>query len=206
MKHMVFVFQALFLALLFSCTNQLAGNSSEITNGFCIAEATPADSAIVVAYPFNYVPSSGLAGPETTYTDKHGNFSIQLGYTGWNLVIYDRARARGAFVPLPSGDSAVDTIVLKHLGSISGIVNDTMNDTGFVGIAGSPFYAEVIGKSDSFSLNKIPPFYYNVIVWRLGTTVIASNPINQHMSTLTSVGSSSVAVWPDSTTTVIINP
>ena len=218
MKCMTFpIFPSLLAALLFSCGHQMAGNGSEITNGNCIAEAAPAESAMVVAYPQYYVPSSPAVAPETTFTDSKGYFSMRLGRCGWNLVIYDKARVRGAFVPLSSGDSTLDTIVLNDLGAIAGIVNDTLGGPRSVGIIGSPFYADIIGKADTFSIVKIPPHYYSFDVWRLtdelsdtsSNNVFHSPNVFHSDTSLNSnfalVGSDIVWVLPDSTTMFIIN-
>jgi hypothetical protein len=208
MKRMAFLIVIAFLAaLLFSCGHELAGNGSEITNGNCIAEAAPADSAMVVAYPQDYVPSTPAVAPETTFTDGKGHFSMRLGQSGWNLVIYDKSRVRGAFVPLSSGDSAIDTIVLNDLGAVAGIVSDTIGGPRYVGIIGSPFYAEIAGATDSFSLMKLPPYYYSVNVWRLtdalsdSSSHSKSNPDNNTMP----IGGGAVMVLPDSTSMVIIS-
>jgi hypothetical protein len=212
MKRMAFLKVSAFLAtLLFSCGHQLAGNGSEITNGNCLAEAAPADSAMVVAFPQNYVPSSPAVAPETTFTDSKGHFWMRLGPCGWNLVIYDKARVRGAFVPLPSGDSAIDTIVLNDLGAIAGVDNDSMGGPRCVGIIGSPFYANVIGKADTFSLVKIPPHDYSLEVWKLTDALSdsSSNNVFHSVPILNSsfalVGSDIVWVLPDSTTMLNIN-
>jgi hypothetical protein len=219
MIRLAFLIVIAFLAaLLFSCGHELAGNGGEITNGNCIAEAATAESAMVVAYPENYVPSSPAALPETTFTDGKGHFSMRLGHCGWNLVIYDKAQVRGAFVRLSSGDSAIDTIVLKDLGAIAGIVNDTMGGPRYVGIIGSPFYANVIGKADTFSLVKIPPHDYSLEVWKLtdarsdtsSKNVFRSVPNVFHSDTSLNsnfalVGSDIVWVLPDSTTMLNIN-
>jgi hypothetical protein len=212
MKRMIFLIANTFLtALLFSCGHQLAGNGGEITNGYCIAEAAPAESAMVVAYPQNYVPSSPAVAPETTFTDSKGCFSMRLGRCGWNLVIYDKAQVRGAFVPLPSGDSAIDTIVLSDLGAIAGIVNDTLGGPRYVGIIGSPFYANVIGKADTFSLVKLPPHDYSLEVWKLtdARSDTSSKNVFRSVPSLNSnfalVGSDIVWVLPDSTTMLNIN-
>ena len=212
MKHTTFLIIIAFLAaLLFSCGHELAGNGSEITNGNCVAEAAPAESAMVVAYPQNYVPSSPAVAPETTFTDSKGCFSMRLGRCGWNLVIYDKAQVRGAFVPLPSGDSAIDTIVLSDLGAIAGIVNDTLGGPRYVGIIGSPFYANVIGKADTFSLVKLPPHDYSLEVWKLtdARSDTSSKNVFRSVPSLNSnfalVGSDIVWVLPDSTTMLNIN-
>jgi hypothetical protein len=205
------IFNSFLAALLFSCGHELAGNGGEITNGNCIAEAAPAESAMVVAYPENYVPSSPAALPETTFTDGKGHFSMRLGHCGWNLVIYDKAQVRGAFVPLSSGDSAIDTIVLSDLGAIAGIVNDTLGGPRYVGIIGSPFYANVIGKADTFSLVKIPPHDYSLEVWKLtdARSDTRSKNVFRSVPSLNSnfalVGSDIVWVLPDSTTMLNIN-
>jgi hypothetical protein len=207
MKRMAFLIVIAFLAaLLLSCGHQLAGNGSEITNGNCVAEAAPAESAMVVAYPQNYVPSSPAIAPETTFTDSKGHFSMRLGHYGWNLVIYDKAQVRGAFVPLSSGDSAIDTIVLNDLGAIAGIVNDTLGGPRYVGIIGSPFYADIFGKADTFSLVRIPPYDYSLDVWKLtdehsdSSSHSIPNPDNNTMP----IGGGAVTVLPDSTSMVII--
>jgi hypothetical protein len=59
----------------------------------------------------------------------------------------------------------MDTIVLRGVGSISGVVNDTVAGLRYVGIAGSPFSTKIIGKTDSFSLVKIPPCNYSMNIW-----------------------------------------
>ncbi len=207
MRHPFFLaVLSLFAALIVSCGIQLAGNGSEITNGNCVADAAPADSAMVIAYPQNYVPYPTIAGPETTFTEKNGHFSIYLGHKAWNLVIYDSAQTHGAFVPLPNGDSAIDTIVLKGLGAIAGIVNDTIGDPRYVGIVGSPFCAGIIGTSDTFTLTKIPTFSYLIKVWRVSSQAVGRGseiPVNDFT---TNINPPLVAVEPDSTTRVIIGP
>jgi len=198
----------LIVTSLFSCTQQLAGNGSEITNGYCVSSATAADSAMVVAYPSDYLPYPPSAGPETTFTDKNGRFSLRLGRKGWNLVIYDRFKAFGAFFPLPRGDSAVDTVVLRGVGSISGIVYDTVAGPRYIGIIGTPFYAGITGKTDTFSLMKIPAFYYTLGMWRWGEAAIDS--LNKKgppiVNNFLNGSSSMVRVLPDSATYIIINP
>jgi hypothetical protein len=204
MKHIVFpAFSTLFVMLLLSCSPQLAGNSSEITNGYCVASAAPADSAMVVAYPDNYIPYPPSSAPETTYTDKNGHFSLQLGRTGWNLVIYDKYQTRGAFVPLPAGDSALDTIALAEVGAVRGTVTDTMAGDRCIGVIGSPFYARITGKTDTFSLVKMPSFNYLINLWRLTAGVSQWGPPDMNT---TAVRPISVTVRPDSTATIIIQP
>jgi hypothetical protein len=204
MKRMVCLLcPALFAALLFSCTDQWAGNGSEITNGYCTASAAPADSAMVVAYPGGYFPYPPSAGPETTYTDINGYFSMRLGHAGWNLVIYDRLREYGAFVPLQSGDSAIDTIILMKVGAISGIVNDTLAGSRFIGILGSPFYKEITGRTDTFSLLKIPSFNYLISMWLVGENG-GTNPYKVKPGPISGDNSALVTVWPDSMTRVTL--
>jgi|WetSurMetagenome_2_1015567.scaffolds.fasta_scaffold129911_2 hypothetical protein len=206
MKRMVCLLcSALFAALLFSCTDQWAGNGSEITNGYCTASAAPADSAMVVAYPSGYFPYPPSAGPETTYTDINGYFSMRLGHAGWNLVIYDRLREYGAFVPLQSGDSAIDTIILMKVGGIYGIVNDTMAGSRFIGILGSPFYKEITGRTDTFSLIKIPSFNYLISMWWVRETS-GTEPYRMKPDLISGNNPNLVMVWPDSTTRVIVTP
>jgi hypothetical protein len=197
---------SLFAALIVTCGNQLAGNGSEITNGNCAIASVPADSAMVVAYPNKYVPCSTAVGPETTFTDTKGNFAIYLGHDAWNLVIYDRTKAFGAFVPLPSGDSAISTIILRGLGSISGVVNDTATDPRYVGIVGSPFCAGITGVSDTFSLTKIPAYSYYVKVWRVVSQKVVRGGDSLSNEFTSNINPSLIAVEPDSTTTVNINP
>jgi hypothetical protein len=50
---------ALLFLIFFSCTMQIVGNGSEITNGTAATAAGPADTALVVAYPQNYNPVNG---------------------------------------------------------------------------------------------------------------------------------------------------
>ena len=207
MKRMVCLLcSALSTALLFFCTNQLAGNGSEITNGYCYASAAPADSALVVAYPSGYFPYPPSAGPETTFTDKNGYFSMRLGHTGWNLVIYDKLQARGAFVPLPGGDSTIDTITLMNVGGINGIVNDTMAGARYIGVVGSPFYAGITGRTDTFSLIKMPPFTYLINLWQAGNTSSENRTGDIKADLRTTAKPITVTVRPDSTTEAIINP
>jgi hypothetical protein len=207
MRHPFFlVVLSLFAALIVSCGIQLAGNGSEITNGNCVADAAPADSAMVIAYPQNYVPYPTIAGPETTFTDKNGHFSIYLGHKAWNLVIYDSAQTHGAFVPLPNGDSAMDTIVLRGVGAISGIVNDTAAGPRYVGIIGSPFYAGITGTSDTFSLTKIPAFSYSIKVWRIVSQRVVRGGDTLANDFSSNINPPLIVVKPDSTTRVIINP
>jgi len=209
MKRLAFLtFITFFTIFLLSCSQQLAGNGSEITNGYCIAEAAPAESAMVVAYPKNYVPYPPVAGPETTYTDSKGHFSMRLAQSGWNLLIYDRLQLHGAFVTLPSGDSAIDTVVLNDLGSIAGIVNDTIGGLRYIGIIGSPFYTDIVGMSDTFSLNRLPSFGYSINAWNLkslGSYFTNPGPSDSNPQPEATFPLISVTVWPDSTTTVIIS-
>jgi hypothetical protein len=198
----VIICSALFTAILFSCSDQIAGNSSEITNGYCCAFSAPADSAMVVAYPKGYVPFPASAGPETTFTDKNGRFSMSLGRKAWNLVVYDKLQAHGAFVPLPGGDSTLDTIALTPLGAIHGLVNDTTALDRCVGVVGSPFYARITGKSDTFSLIKMPAFNYGINLWQLETGINKAGPPGE---TITDARSTSVMILPDSTANVVIN-
>ena len=56
------------LFLFCSSGNDVAGNGSEITNGFCVSALCGVDSAMVVAYPDNYmVHYHESISPETTY-------------------------------------------------------------------------------------------------------------------------------------------
>jgi hypothetical protein len=204
MKRMFLILcSALFTALPLSCSDQLAGNSSEITNGYCFASAAPADSAMVVAYPKDYIPFPPSAAPETTYTDKNGYFSLRLGRKSCNLIIYDKIRTRGAFVPLPRGDSTIGTIVLSNVGAINGIVNDTMPGDRCIGVVGSPFYARITGKTATFSLTKMPSFNYLINLWELSSGISQWDPPDMNT---TAVRPISVTVRPDSTAMVIINP
>jgi hypothetical protein len=209
MNFMLRILCSVFLvATLFSCTQQLAGNGSEITNGYCVASASPADSAMVVAYPNDYLPYPPSGKPETTFTDKNGHFALCLGRKGWNLVIYDRLQVFGAFVPLPRGDSAVDTVVLRGVGGITAIVNDTAAVPRIVGIIGSPFYARITGTTDTFSITKIPAFYYNLSRWQwLPNT---SGTLDERVFPVTNIGlkggSATLWVQPDSTTNITIYP
>ena len=199
----------LLVASVFSCTQQLAGNGSEITNGYCVASASAADSAMVVAYPNDYLPYPPSGKPETTFTDKNGHFALCLGRKGWNLVIYDRLQVFGAFVPLPRGDSAVDTIVLKHLGSVYGVANDTTADLRYIGILGSPFYAALTGKTDTFSLIKLPAYYYDLRKWRLTKSGESGATDFQNISLRSSnniTASATIRVVPDTTTNILIDP
>lgn len=207
MKCMVRILcSALFTAFLFSCTMQIAGNGSEITNGYCAISAVPADNAMVVAYPDDYIPYPPSAGPETTFTDKNGRFSMRLGKTGWNLVIYDRLQAFGAFVHLSMADSTTDTIALDSVGAIHGIINDTMADARFIGVVGSPFYAGITGKTDTFSLIKMPPFTYLINLWQAGNTSGENRTSDTKANFITTAGPITVTVRPDSTTEAVINP
>jgi hypothetical protein len=206
MKRMVCLLcSALFAAYLLSCTDQLAGNGSEITNGYCTVSAAPADSAMVVAYPSGYFPYPPSAAPETTFTDINGYFSMRLGHTGWNLVIYDRLQARGAFVPLPNGDSTIDTIALLKVGGIYGIVNDTMAGSRFIGILGSPFYMGITGRTDTFSLMKIPSHNYVISMWLVGKSG-GTDQYRVKPDLITGDNQGFVTVWPDSTVRVIFTP
>jgi hypothetical protein len=207
MKCMVRILcSALFTAFLFSCTMQLAGNGSEITNGYCAISAVPADNAMVVAYPDDYIPYPPSAGPETTFTDKNGRFSMRLGKTGWNLVIYDKRQEFGAFVPLPKGDSTIDTIMLDSVGAIHGIINDTMADSRFIGVIGSPFYAGITGRTDTFSLIKMPPFTYLINMWQAGSNASENQTGDTKADLRTTAKPITVTVRPDSTTEAIITP
>jgi hypothetical protein len=204
MKRMIVTLcSTIFAALLFSCSDQLAGNSSEITNGYCFASGAPVDSAMVVAYPNDYIPYPPSDVPETTFTDKNGYFSMRIGHTGRNLVIYDKLRTRGAFVPLPGGDSTINTIVLADVGAINGVVNDTMAGDRCIGVVGSPFYARITGKTDTFSLINMPSFTYLINLWLL---VVKANEWGPPIMNTTAVRPISVTVRPDSTATVIIQP
>lgn len=206
MKRMVrLLCSALFAALLFSCTDQWAGNGSEITNGYCTASAAPADSAMVVAYPSGYFPYPPSAGPETTYTDKDGYFSMRLGHTGWNLVIYDKLQACGAFVPLPGGDSTIDTITLMKLGGIYGIVNDTTAGSRYIGVLGSPFFMGITGRTDTFSLIKIPPNNYLITMWWVKENS-GTDPYRVKPDLISGDTPAFVTVWSDSTVRVIFTP
>jgi hypothetical protein len=80
-----------------------------------------------------------------------------------------------------------------------------------VGIIGSPFYADIIGKADTFSLVKIPPHDYSLEVWKLtdARSDTSSKNVFRSVPSLNSnfalVGSDIVWVLPDSTTMLNIN-
>jgi hypothetical protein len=208
-KRMIAVLcSALLAGLLPSCTNHLAGNGSEVTNGYCVASAAPADSAMVVAYPHDYIPYPPSAGPETTFTDQDGRFSMRLGQSDWNLVIYDKLGARGAFVPLLGSCSTTDTIVLDSVGAINGIINDTLAVARYIGVVGSPFYAGISGRTDTFSLVKLPPSSYTMNLWQIRPTSgdTDNSTINSRVKIIPTATPISVTVWSDSTTAAIINP
>jgi hypothetical protein len=200
---------SLLAVLLFSCAYDLAGNGGEITNGICVAEAMPAQNAMVVAYRQDYIPTYPLIPPETTFTDSNGHFSMRLGNKGWNLIIYDRNQIRGAFIALPTGDSALDTINLHGLGSITGIINDSVGVSKYIGIVGSPFFTQTFGKTDTFSLKKLPPFNYSVNSWYLSSTgnyFTNTDSIDANPQPIITFPLILVTVLPDSATTVTIGP
>lgn len=148
----------------------LAGSGSEITNGNCVIARAgkPADSAIVIAFPKEYVPApvtTNKVMPETTITDTAGGFALKLGDNAWNLLIYDHSGILGAFVPIQH-DSVLGTITLDSLGYVEGINYDTNKRLeNYVGIIGSPFYTP-LNPLQSFVISKIPSCTYRVEVWR----------------------------------------
>jgi hypothetical protein len=161
---------AVFLGVSCGLFPPLAGNGSEITNGCCMVAQTgkPADSAMVIAYPKEYVPAPVTFNevmPETTFTDTAGRFTLALGHGEWNLLIYDRTGTLGAFVPVHR-DSSLYTIALDDLGYVQGMNYDTCKRfINYVGIAGSPFYA-AINPLCSFVITGIPSSTYQVQVWQ----------------------------------------
>jgi hypothetical protein len=160
------------IAVLVSCSpNGLAGNGSEITNGVCMTVSGPADSALIIAFPHDYLfPGKTYAMPETTYTDKNGYFSIVLGDSAWNLLMYDRSQTCGAFVALVNGDANIGRVNLDSLGYLEGTMSDMTFRYGTVTIPGSPFLSMISG-TNTFSISKIPEFSYSVLFTkeRIGT-------------------------------------
>jgi hypothetical protein len=168
------------MTIVLSCS----GNGSEIStragmemsgNGACVTAAGPADSAIVIAVPKDYVPfDSSSAPPETLSTDSKGIFSFRKDRDLWNLIIYDRTRTFGAFVP-HSGDSVIGTVFLDDLGYITGNTGDTSRHVNYVGIVGTPFFTQTL-QADSFFLPAIPTATYFVKAWETKDKIAAGTP------------------------------
>jgi hypothetical protein len=149
------------------------GNGSEITNGFHVVNVVvcggrPADSAMVIAFPRGYDPVPGGDNsilPETTVTDAGGRFVLMPADSARNLLVYDRTRTCGAFVPI-SRNSSPGTIVLDSLGYLRGMNNDTaFRRFNYISISGSPFFAQ-LEPLDSFMITKLPPYTYSICVRR----------------------------------------
>jgi hypothetical protein len=152
---------------LFCSGNEVAGNGSEITNGVCVSVLGPADCAIVIAYPGNYLLRlNETILPETTFTDKNGKFSIKLGDAAWNLLIYDNTRTFGCFLPLQKDEWELGKIDLDSLGAIRGTVSDTNFSSGYIGIRGSPFYS-IVNRGVPFIIENIPTFTYSYLLWQV---------------------------------------
>lgn len=151
-----------------------AGNGSEIptqvggdrTEGQCVILSSAADSAIIVAFPRQYNdPNKQAQAPDTVYADINGRFSIKLGDSAHNLLVYDKSRTLGAFVPI-ANDSSLGKIRLDTLGSISGSFSrDSLRWIAYVGIIGSPFKA--FAANGLFKLDGLPPFDYQLSAWGL---------------------------------------
>jgi hypothetical protein len=160
---LLFSFAVSFL-LAVSCTIQVAGNGSEITNGIVASAAGPADSALVVAYPKDFNPATGdSVSLRRTFTDKNGRFSLRLGNNAFDLLVYDRTKTLGAFVPV-SRDTVMDTLRIHELGSLSGVLQDSVLHFGYLIVRGSPFCAAMIPDS-AFSIPAMPPFTYELLAF-----------------------------------------
>ena len=145
-------------------------------NGACVTAAGAADSAIVIAIPKDYVPfDTPSSPPETLYTDNNGIFSFREDRDLWNLIVYDRTRTLGAFVP-HSRDSVIGTVFLDDLGYITGNIDDTSRQVNYVGIVGTPFFTQTL-QSDSFSLLAIPTSAYFVRAWKIKDKIAAGTPL-----------------------------
>lgn len=164
MKKILIATLTVLFSLLITCSfAPLAGNGSEITNGVCMMASVPADSALVVAYPHDY-QLKNTALPETTYTDANGNFSLKHGAGAWNLLIYDRTKTYGAFVPIDYRDSSVGIVDLDSLGYVEGTVAGGIME---IIVPGSPFHAFPTTGDRAFSITNMPAFTYAFHVVRL---------------------------------------
>jgi hypothetical protein len=184
-----------------NCTMNMAGNGSEVTNGTAITVQGPADSALVIAYPRNYVPMYGDTNTlKKTYTDSNGAFSLQLGDSAWNLLIYSRT-GLGAFVPV-NHDSALDTVKLDSLGTIQGIVQDSTIPFEYIMITGSPFFARLAPES-TFVMTKVPPFTYEIRLFFTPISVCDSGQVCPHHADSLAVIAD---VRPNAIANIIIGP
>lgn len=193
------------IALLAVCSPmQTTGNGSEITNGIVVSAVGLADSALVIAFPANYIPCvQNEVMPETTFTDSAGVFRMSLADTVWNLLIYDRTRQLGAFAARPKGGADMGIIELDSLGSVAGsaaaLVID-MSEEVFIGIAGSPFLTKIV-KDSAFLINRVPPYTYQISLWMFsGHSMTGDQPILAVDSVI-----AGAVVKPGMTTPIIVN-
>jgi hypothetical protein len=192
-----------FCAMFTACSPmQVAGNGSEVTNGIVASKAGPVDSAMVIAFPVDYIPcSSGPIKPETTFTNNNGVFRIDLNDASWNLLIYNQTQQLGAFAERRKGESAMGTILIDSLGNIActaPILTIDSTRVAYVGMAGSPFYSKVI-TNRPFLINRVPAYAYRISIW-IYSSRASAQPILLEDNVITGT-----KVMPGMTSSIIIN-
>lgn len=200
---------ALTLLVICSCSNiDLAGGNSSQTgnNGITliaksssITGTTQAHSPVFL-YTQAYAPyEKPPRGCDSTIADMRGRFAfdnISAGY--YNLIVYDSARVRGAFVgPVPVFIDSVFSADLPSLprpGFAAGTAKDSTGKSRAFSCAfvrGSPFYA-VANQNGEFLLGPLPVGRYTVrFIENFAMTIVSPlRPIASDTGT--------VAIYPDS--------
>ena len=189
MKHTLgYILIALLIGALVSCsTSPLAGNSSEITNGYVVGsiiniDGSPASNTVVRLVPADYDPVKGPPLPESLIdtTNQYGEYSFTISDTGnFNIQavhLSERTRLLTQGIVI---DNQKDTIVLpddtlKEPGVIKIFLPDTIDTTGaYLYIEGTTIF-ENLAKSvvdseglsiiiDSVPEAEIPGLHYDKI-------------------------------------------
>ncbi|MDO5576057.1 MAG: hypothetical protein Q4F84_03180, partial [Fibrobacter sp.] len=114
------------VTMFISCAVELAGNGSEIVNGKLLSK-TP--GVLIEAVETQYIPQQqNSTGIIKTFTDKNGEFSLELDSGYYNIFIRDMFNGVGVVIPDVKNGEDLGVIDLYDLVNID--VNISLSKRG----------------------------------------------------------------------------